>query len=218
MVSELNKGSGTKRKPGQKRKPNQRLAHRRLIARWLFEGEMTAEEMAQELGVSVQQVNYDVAKIKEQWRRETVQDMEARKDRMLAELMLLRRQYQKGWSKSLKDKTRKTTGLGKFGPLDMLEVEEQGGDAKFLDGYLKTLGEEARLFGLYEHVNTDALLGEVILEALRRAGTEEMVDALPLDDVEPLEDSGVEEDTSEEMGKKTPKTLNRAKNQDNEGA
>ncbi len=209
MESNQNKGSGAKRKPGQKRKPNQRLAHRRLIARWLFEGERTAAEMAEELGVSVQQVNYDVAKLKEQWRRETVADMEARKDRMLAELMLLRRQYQKGWAKSLKDKERKTTGVGKFGPLDMLEVEGQVGDAKFLDGYLKTLAEEARLFGLYEHINPDAVLGEVILEALKRAGAEE-VDALPDDGEEPLDDVAEEEDGSATPSQ--PKTLNRAKN------
>src|SRR5689334_20019719 len=72
----------------------------------------TQAEIAQELGVSRSQIEYDISQIKHRWSTQTVHNLDEHRAKELAKLDALEREYWKSW-------------------------ESSADDARFLDGVLK---------------------------------------------------------------------------------
>ena len=78
--------------------------------------------IAEQLGLSRQQIGYDLGKIQQQWRTHTALDLDSHKGQQLAKLDQLEREYWMGW--------------------------EEKQDRGFLDSILNVIRQRSRLLGL----------------------------------------------------------------------
>ena len=85
------------------RTPDQILAHREQIAARYLRGEYQVE-IAAALGISQQQLSYDLKAIRAAWLASAVRDFDALKAQELAKIDAVEREYWLAWERSKKDK------------------------------------------------------------------------------------------------------------------
>jgi transposase len=180
----------------------QRAARRRKVAKHLRLGK-SFSEIADAVGVSKSTVGRDVKRLKEQWREETQQDMNAHLSRRLAELRAIKREAFAAWLDSREGIARekvKTKGEGESvtsvdrdGEIDteavVTEVEEitkevvrtAGGDPKHLKNMLRAEKRIAEILGVAEHSpSEDPSRISQLVEAIE--GTAEQMDFSEFED------------------------------------
>lgn len=145
--------------PAHKRTPFQIENDRQKVTSLYIRGK-TQADIAQEIGVSREQIAYDLKVIQQRWRQDTARDLDADKARELAKIDELERTYWQAWESSLAEKTTtsaKRIGAGADGVVTetTLKRELRDGNPAFLEGVLKCIERRSRLLGLDAPVKTE---------------------------------------------------------------
>jgi hypothetical protein len=118
----------------------------------LYLGERTQAEIAAQLGVSRQQIGYDLKTLQERWLASSLSSFDANKARELVKIDRLERIYLDAWERSCEEKqttsTARTLGeAGKRGKAS-LRKESRDGNPAFLEGVRWCIAERIKLRGL----------------------------------------------------------------------
>jgi transcriptional regulator with XRE-family HTH domain len=133
--------------PGPTRTTDQILSHRQTIAERYLRGDYQAD-IAQDLGISQQQVSYDLKAIRAQWIAATIRDFDAAKAQELAKIDQVEAEYWKAWARSQEDKEISYSETGVKGSKSGSRSEGQAGNPAFLDGVLKCITKRCEILGL----------------------------------------------------------------------
>jgi DNA-binding CsgD family transcriptional regulator len=137
------------------RTPDQILAHREQIAARYLRGEYQVE-IAAALGISQQQVSYDLKAIRAAWLASAVRDFDALKAQELAKIDAVEREYWLAWERSKKDKEISVQEGGEVDPQTrkprikkvVMRKEGQAGNPAFLAGVLTCIERRCSILGL----------------------------------------------------------------------
>ena len=121
----------------------------------------TQQAIADEIGVSREQIKYDLLTIKRRWRESTLIDINEAKHRELDRLDELERTYWDAWIKSCGERTKtrqEKTGIG----IGKASVEKENllGNPAYLAGVQSCIEQRCKIIGLYaptrqEHTGRD---------------------------------------------------------------
>lgn len=119
-------------------------------------------DIADKIGVTQQQVSYDLKAIQKQWRKDTAINLDEAKNRELARIDELEREYWVAWERSKGEKTKQSqeaAGVDKNGqPIvkKMSKVRETMlGNPAYLTGVQWCISERCKLLGIYAAVKQD---------------------------------------------------------------
>lgn len=135
----------------QKRTPDQRLADLDKIAEWLVQGK-TQRWIGGQLGLTQQQISYDVKDVRKQWKANTDLSYEQHISRLMAEIQHVKQVYWQEYSGEGLTNEKITlkkglTPLGESSSTEMVYRNNQG-SLKALDGLLKCLDRQMKILGL----------------------------------------------------------------------
>ncbi len=141
-------------------------------------------EIAEIIGLTQQQVSYDLKKVQAQWLQNTTMNLDAHKAEEIAKTLQTERMYRDIYHKSLNDfkaqtatlRTEKPDGKKdkeKDKPLPVIQVihtENRNGDPRALDGILKCIERRCKLLGLdapqkQEHTGKDG--GPIVVDQFK---------------------------------------------------
>jgi transposase len=138
----------------RKRTPFQREEDLVQITRLYLQGR-TQRDIAEVVGVSQGQVNHDLKLIQQRWRESSIMDMNEAKQRELARLDELEREYWAAWEQSKNERTRarqESDGKSKDGKPNVvratMEKEQRDGNPAFLAGVMSCIERRCKLLGL----------------------------------------------------------------------
>jgi hypothetical protein len=146
MANSVNRGKGRKgRSPDQIRKDRAEIAR-------LYLQRMTQAEIGQHLGLSRQQVGYDLNAVREEWLQSSLMDFNARKAEELARIDRLEREYWDAWEASKKERQTSTTEQTTDADGERLKAgirkTEQTGDPRYLSGVQWCIEQRCKILGL----------------------------------------------------------------------
>jgi transposase len=138
----------------RKRTPFQREEDLVQITRLYLQGR-TQRDIAEVVGVSQGQVNHDLKLIQQRWRESSIMDMNEAKQRELARLDELEREYWAAWEQSKNERTRarqESDGKSRDGKHNVvratMEKEQRDGNPAFLAGVMSCIERRCKLLGL----------------------------------------------------------------------
>jgi transposase len=138
----------------RKRTPFQREEDLVQITRLYLQGR-TQRDIAEVVGVSQGQVNHDLKLIQTRWRESSIMDMNEAKQRELARLDELEREYWAAWEQSKNERTKarqESDGKSKDGKPNVvratMEREQRDGNPAFLAGVMSCIERRCKLLGL----------------------------------------------------------------------
>lgn len=112
---------------------------------------MSQWKIGQELGVTQQQVCYDLKIVRQRWLESSLRDFDELKAQELAKIDDVEREFRAAWERS-KNARQITSSKRKEGKDASTEAgirkEEQVGDPRFMDGVLKCIHMRCELLGL----------------------------------------------------------------------
>lgn len=118
------------------------------VARYYLQGKYQ-HEIAQLLGISQQQVSFDLKAVQSHWRDVPGLQLTELKTKQLAKIDLLEQEYWEAWQNSKKPKD--VTNTSKEG--DRIRVgkrsEPRNGNPQFLQGIERCIAERNKMLGLY---------------------------------------------------------------------
>jgi len=133
------------------RSPDQIRKDRAGIARLYLEG-WTQAEIGGKLGLSRQQVGYDLEAIRREWLESSLLDFNAKKAEELARIDKLEREYWSAWEASKKERQTTTTEQTTDAEGERLRAgirtTEQTGDPRYLAGVERCIERRCKLLGL----------------------------------------------------------------------
>lgn len=133
-----------------KRTPTERENDLQRIAALYLKGKRQSD-IALELGVTQPQISYDLKEIHKRWRESALVNMNEAKQRELARIDELEREYWDAWERSKQDVTKTVTGKSdKDGNRASISKEQQVGNASYLAGVQWCIEQRCKIFGLYE--------------------------------------------------------------------
>jgi hypothetical protein len=123
-------------------------------------GERTQAEIAAELGVSRQQIGYDLNTLQERWLASSLSSFDANKARELAKIHRLERMYLDAWERSREEKqttNTQRTHVGQASELGKAAIrkESRDGNPAFLEGARWCIAERIKLLGLATPTQAD---------------------------------------------------------------
>ena len=139
--------------PANKRHPVERHAKRLEIASLYVRG-YTQAEIAQRVGVSQQQVSYDLKVLVEQWRQEATALLDEARARELAKIIQVERECWAAWEAS-KGEQQITTVAGQTGVGQThaaIRKQPSYGDPRYLAGIQWAIDRRCKLLGLDQPV------------------------------------------------------------------
>lgn len=136
-----------------KRTPTQRENDLERISTLYLKGKRQVE-IAVELGVTQQQVSYDLKEIHKRWRESTTINLDEAKHRELARLDILENTYWSAWERSLDERTKtrtERTSRGGDGQQDKASIEKETllGIPAYLAGVERCIEQRCKLLGIY---------------------------------------------------------------------
>jgi transcriptional regulator with XRE-family HTH domain len=135
---------------GPKRHRTQVKKDRVLIAEMYIRGKYQSE-IASELGLTQQQISYDLKKIQKEWQKTTTLALDEYKIKELSKIDHLERTYWQEWEESKKEKITKTLKAKDADTAEKtLKTEERCGDPRYLDGVQWCIDQRCKLFGLHQ--------------------------------------------------------------------
>jgi hypothetical protein len=133
------------------RSPDQIRNDRAEVAR-LYLMRLTQAEIGAKLGLSRQQVGYDLEAIRQEWLQSSVMDFNARKAEELARIDRLEAEYWDAWEASKKEKetttSEQTTGGDGEKVKAAIRKTEQTGDPRYLAGVERCIERRCRIVGM----------------------------------------------------------------------
>lgn len=144
----------------KKRITPRREARIAAIARGIVSGR-TQQDLAQEFGISQQQISKDWRLAVRRWRDSELVDVNEVKNRQLTELEAIKTEAWKAWWASLEDREKVTTEQREGSETARVKVEKETktGDPRYLDVIIRSCEREARLIGLDEVLSVDLTTG-----------------------------------------------------------
>ncbi len=131
------------------------------ISEWYLRG-WRQLDIAAELGLSFQQISYDIKTIQRRWREKTAINLDQAKSRELERIDLLEREYWAAWERSKTEKTKAKRELsGKDTNGDPIvrrqfsEKEQMIGNPAYLNGVQWCISERCKLIGIYAPVRSE---------------------------------------------------------------
>ena len=126
---------------------------RRIVAERYLRGQ-TQWQIARSLEVTQSTISDDIKAIRKEWRDAYLKDYEQLKDRELAKIDLMEREYLEAWERSKKERqySRTRKRVARTGNADEAEVrkEQRDGNPKFMDGTLRCVEMRCRLLGMLD--------------------------------------------------------------------
>lgn len=157
------------------RRPEQRTSDREQTRQRYLRGE-TQAAIAADLGVTRQQVAYDLALLREAWRKAGIRDFDQAKAIELAKLDELERTYWEAWEDSRSEQQIATQSQDDSGKKHVsLRKTQQAGNPAFLQGVMSCIDRRCKILGLDAptridfRIEWDALTDEQ-LERIRDGG------------------------------------------------
>ena len=155
------------------RTPDQILKDREEIAR-LYLQRLSQREIGERLGLSRQQVGYDLEAVRQEWLQSALVNFDARKAEELARIDRLEREYWDAWEASKQERETVSTEQVSGGRGDRTKAairkEQPSGDPRFLAGVERCIERRCKLLGLdapQEHRDvTDAQVDAEIVRLL----------------------------------------------------
>lgn len=140
---------------GPKRSKFQRAKHLAQITKWYLAG-MTQAEIGQRLMLTQQQVSYDLKKLRLEWLKSAMVNLNEAKAKELAKIDNLEREYWEAWERSKEDhqiKTQKATPDPRSPNVGRVKeqserVEDSVGDPRFLAGVQWCVSKRCEILGL----------------------------------------------------------------------
>jgi hypothetical protein len=138
------------------RTPDQIRRDRADVARLYLEGH-TQAEIGSHLGLSRQQIGYDLEAVRREWLQSSLMDFNAKKAEELAKIDRLEREYWSAWEASKKERqtsiTEQTTDAeGERLKAGIRKVEH--GDPRYLAGVERCMEQRAKILGLHAPTET----------------------------------------------------------------
>lgn len=122
-----------------------------LISEMYLRGK-TQAEIGDVIGMSQQQISYDLKILRNRWLAQSVANIDEIKARELAKVDHLERTYWESWKRSLEDFTVKTTKARKTRQVDsgekIVKVEGRNGDPRYLQGVQWCVNKRCEILGL----------------------------------------------------------------------
>jgi hypothetical protein len=149
-------------KTGPKRTPEQVLRDRAETAKLYIQG-WPQHEIAAKVGVTREQITYDLARIREEWVRQAQASMGELVARELAKLDRIEAEAWAAWERSRRNRERKRTKKT-TGARDQLEAavesEERDGDPRWLAEVRECVAQRCKLLGInapeqHQHTGKD---------------------------------------------------------------
>jgi transcriptional regulator with XRE-family HTH domain len=131
----------------------------------------TQAEIAEEMGVSQQQISYDLQRIQEAWQKRTDLDLTAEKAKALARIDIIEREAWDAWKVS-RGETEKTQtrlvdlGQGAKRTESTLTKYKRVGNPMFLERVAWCTSERCKILGLYHSDRRGVISIDLILGAL----------------------------------------------------
>jgi hypothetical protein len=145
------KGPNAMSKGRKGRTPDQIRRDRAEIARFYLQ-RLTQAEIGERLGLSRQQVGYDLQAVRREWLQSSLVDFHARKAEELARIDRLEREYWAAWEESKKERqtsiTEQTTDADGERLRAGIRKVEQTGDPRYLAGVQGCVEQRCKLLGL----------------------------------------------------------------------
>jgi predicted XRE-type DNA-binding protein len=145
----------------RKRTPFQREEDLVQITRLYLQGR-TQRDIAEVVGVSQGQVNHDLKLIQQRWRESSIVDMNEAKQKELAHIDEVRREYWSAWERSKSERTKarqESDGKSKDGKPNVvratMEREQRDGNPAFLAGVMSCIERRCKLLGLDAPVKSE---------------------------------------------------------------
>jgi hypothetical protein len=133
------------------RSPDQIRKDRVEIARLYLQG-WTQYAIGAHLGLSRQQIGYDLDAVRQEWLQSSLVDFNAKKAQELAKIDRLEREYWAAWEASKKQRqvstTEQITGAQGERYRAAIRTDEPTGDAHYLTGVQWCIGKRCAIFGL----------------------------------------------------------------------
>jgi predicted transcriptional regulator len=159
-----------------KRTPEQREEDLVVITRMYLQGKRQYE-IAEVIGVTREQISYDLKEIRTRWRESTLVDFNEMKQRELEKIDLLEETYWAAWQRSIQEKTK--TRTSKTGDTNSASIEKETllGDPRFLQGVERCVDMRAKILGTYAPVKMDSsvsveITSAELIKAMREGLTE----------------------------------------------
>lgn len=107
-------------------------------------------DIATELGLSQQQISYDLRTIQERWRKSTAINLDEAKQKELSRIDELEREFWAAWEASKTERTKARQEKGAKGVITKasMEKEQRDGNPAFLNGVLSCIDRRCKLLGL----------------------------------------------------------------------
>lgn len=134
-----------------KRTPMQREDDLRQIVTLYLQGH-TQVQIGEMLGLSNQQISYDLATVRKRWQQQTVYNLDEHKARELARLDTVERAAWRGWDRSQRPGVKKNwhvTGDPEVATWKAIEMTRRDGDPRYLTIVMDCVHERCKILGLY---------------------------------------------------------------------
>lgn len=141
-------GKGTKK--GRKRTRDERERDLAKIAEHYLRG-YSHEQIAERVGLSRQQIGYDLKVLRERWRESQLAAIDEVKARELEKLDRMESELWEQWERSKGDRTRRKVGTksgAQAGETREMVTEERLGDPRYMQAILQCIEKRTKLLGL----------------------------------------------------------------------
>jgi predicted transcriptional regulator len=137
---------------GKRRSSAQLARDRRRIANLYLQGWLQAD-IAEELGISPATVSRDLKALQSEWRKSRLVDIDAAKQRELAKIDRLEREYWVAWERSIGKSLRVTVkGKGTEDKATQMEktttTDDLNGDPRYLAGIQWCIDRRCKILGI----------------------------------------------------------------------
>lgn len=150
-----------RRTPKNQRTPEQAELDREKIAS-LYLQNWTQQAISDEIGVTQQQISYDLKIIRKRWREAQIRSYNEHVELQLAKIDQAEREYWAAWAATKGEESIETTekGMTPKGEIDKVSVRRRKthGTPAYMDGILKCIEQRSKLLQL----EPNAAIGAVI--------------------------------------------------------
>lgn len=144
--------------PPRKRHKLEIVRDRAKIAELYIEGKYQIE-IGDIMGLSQQQISYDIRAIQKQWAESANDLIDRRKMEELAKTDYLERVYWQEWEQSKKEKTSQSLKIKDAAHQEKsLKREERCGDPRYLQGVQWCIEQRCKLLGIYQQADVSGLV------------------------------------------------------------
>lgn len=119
-------------------------------------------EIAEELGLTQQQISYDLKAIQKEWKKNTTIALDDHKSKEIAKIDRLERTYWQAWEDSRQEGKTKSVKQSNTGVVRQIRTEDQYGDPRYLTGVQWCIEQRCKLLGMYQQADLSGIIINLI--------------------------------------------------------